>query len=91
MTFKEHEERKSSKCNESFENVNLEEYAAIIVPAGMVADRLRYTEDINKLPPACEFLKKCFADKELIKGIICHGAWLMAPISDLVSGRKIKL
>ena len=89
LEFKGHEERKPFKCNESFEHVNLKEYAAIIIPAGMVADRLRYTENINKLPPACEFLKKCFADKELIKGIICHGAWLMAPISELVRGRKM--
>ena len=89
LTFKGHEERKLFKCKESFERVNLKEYAAIIVPAGMVADRLRYTEDINRLPPACEFLKKCFADKQIIKGIICHGAWLMAPISHLVSGRKM--
>ncbi|MBQ7629745.1 MAG: DJ-1/PfpI family protein, partial [Selenomonadaceae bacterium] len=89
LTFKGHEERKPFKCTESFEHVDLKDYAAIIIPAGMVADRLRYTEDINKLPPACEFLKKCFADKELIKGIICHGAWLMSPISELVRGRKM--
>ena len=89
LTFEGHEERKKFKCNESFENVNLKEYAAVIVPAGYVADRLRYTEDINKLPPACEFLKKCFADKKIIKGIICHGAWLMAPISELVKGRRM--
>ena len=74
LTFKGHEERKPFKCTESFEHVDLKDYAAIIIPASMVSDRLRYTEDINKLPPACEFLKKCFADKELIKGIICHGA-----------------
>lgn len=60
LTFKGHEERRLFKCKESFEHVNLKEYAAIIVPAGMVADRLRYTDDINKLPPACEFLKKMF-------------------------------
>lgn len=89
LTFKGHEERRLFKCNESFEHVNLKEYAAIIIPAGMVADRLRYTEDVKKLPPACEFLKKCFADKNIIKGIICHGAWLMAPISELVRGRKM--
>jgi putative intracellular protease/amidase len=89
LTFKGHEERRLLKVNESFENVNLKEYAAIIIPAGYVADRLRYTEDINKLPPACEFLKKAFADKKIIKGIICHGAWLMAPISNLVKGRKM--
>ena len=89
LTFKGHEERKLLKVNESFENVNLKEYAAIIIPAGYVADRLRYTDDVKKLPPACEFLKKAFADKKIIKGIICHGAWLMAPISDLVKGKKM--
>jgi protease I len=89
LTFEGHEERKTFKCKESFENVNLKEYAAVIIPAGYVADRLRYTEDINKLPPACEFLKKCFADKKIIKGIICHGAWLMAPIAELLKGRRM--
>lgn len=89
LTFKGHEERRLFKCKESFEQVDLKEYAAIIIPAGMVADRLRYTDDISKLPPACEFLEKCFADKQIIKGIICHGAWLMAPIAHLVRGRKM--
>lgn len=92
LTFKGHEERKHFKCNESFENItdsDLKSYAAVIVPAGYVADRLRFTDDVDKMPPACEFMKKCFADKEIIKGIICHGAWLMAPISYLVKGRKM--
>ena len=76
---------------ESFEDMDdetLKSYAAIIVPAGQVADRLRFTEDINKLPPACEFLKRAFAEKRVIKGIICHGMRLMAPIPELVKGRK---
>lgn len=89
LTFKGHEERKLFKCDESFENIDLKEYAAIIIPAGMVADRLRYTEDISKLPPASAFMEKCFADKEIIKGIICHGAWLMAPVAHLLKGRKM--
>ncbi len=89
LTFKGHEERKLFKCNESFEKIDLKEYAAIIIPAGMVADRLRYTEDISKLPPASAFMEKCFADKEIIKGIICHGAWLMAPVAHLLKGRKM--
>lgn len=76
---------------ESFEDIDdeiLKSYAAFIVPAGMVSDRLRYTEDINKLPPACEFLKRAFAEKSVIKGIICHGMWLLAPVPELVKGRK---
>jgi protease I len=57
----------------------------------MVSDRLRYTEDVNKLPPATEFLKRAFANKNILKGIICHGMWLVAPAPELVRGRKITL
>lgn len=92
LTFTGHEDRKPFKCSESFETIDqrqLKEFAAVIIPAGYAADRLRYTEDIEKLPPACEFLKRCFKDKKLIKGIICHGAWLMSPISELVRNRKM--
>ena len=77
---------------ESFENMDdetLKSFDALIVPAGMVADRLRYTEDINKLPPAVEFLKRAFAEKSIIKGIICHGMWLAAPAPELVMGRPV--
>ena len=77
---------------ESFEDMDdetLKSYSAIIVPAGMVADRLRYTEDVHKLPPATEFLKRAFAEKGIIKGIICHGMWLVAPAPELVRGRKV--
>jgi len=76
---------------ESLENRDddtLKSYAAILIPAGQVADRLRYTEDVNKLPPACEFLKRAFAEQSIIKGIICHGMWLLAPVPELVKGRK---
>jgi len=92
LTFKGHEYHIPFECSESFENMDeatLKSYAAIIVPAGMVADRLRYTEDIRKLAPAVEFLKRAFAQKNIIKGIICHGMWLLAPCPELVKGRKV--
>lgn len=92
LTFKGHEYQIPFECRESFEGMDeatLKSYAAIIVPAGIVADRLRYTEDIKKLPPAVEFLKKAFAQKDIIKGIICHGLWLCAPAPELVRGRKL--
>jgi protease I len=92
LTFKGHEYHIPFECHESFEGMDertLRSYSAIIVPSGMVADRLRYTEDINKLPPATEFLKRAFAEKGLIKGIICHGMWLVAPAPELVQGRKV--
>ena len=92
LTFKGHEHQLAFECNESFEGMDdatLKSYSAIIVPAGMVSDRLRYTEDVNKLPPAVEFLKRAFADKNIIKGIICHGLWLVASAPELVRGRKL--
>ena len=92
ITFKGHEYQIPFECSESFENMDettLKSYSAIIVPAGMVSDRLRYTEDVNKLPPAVEFLKRVFAEKSIIKGIICHGMWLVSPAPELVKGRKV--
>ncbi len=77
---------------ETFENITdeqLADYSAIIVPSGIVADRLRYTEDVNNLPPATAFLKRAFANKNVIKGIICHGMWLIAPAPELVRGRRV--
>jgi len=77
---------------ETFEGTSdakLREYSAIIVPSGIVSDRLRYTEDIAKIPPATEFLARAFAEKGIIKGIICHGMWLVAPKPELVRGRRV--
>jgi protease I len=55
----------------------------------VVSDRLRYTEDANKLPPAVEFMRRAFAEPNILKGVICHGMWLMAPLPELVRGRKV--
>ncbi len=92
LTFTGHEYKVPFECHESFENIDdkaLRNYSAIIVPSAMVSDRLRYTEDVSKLPPATEFLKRAFAEKGIIKGIICHGLWLVAPAPELVDGRKV--
>ena len=92
LTFYGHEFRAPFECHESFENMSdetLRSYDAIIVPSGMVSDRLRYTEDVTKIPPATEFLKRAFTDRSILKGIICHGMWLVAPAPELVRGRKV--
>lgn len=92
LTFTGHEYKVPIECRESFEwmtDEQLNEYAAIIIPSGMVSDRLRYTEDINELPPATEFMVRAFKNKNIIKGIICHGLWLLAPVPELVRGREL--
>ncbi len=91
LTFRGHEEQMPFECTESFETIDdngLAGYSAIIVPSGYVADRLRYTEDVRRLPPAVEFLKQAFSNKTIVKGIICHGMWLVAPAPELVRGRR---
>ena len=92
LTFTGHEYKAPMECHESFENMDdqtLESFSAIIVPSAMVSDRLRYTEDINKLPPATEFLQRAFAKENILKGIICHGMWLVSPVPELVKGRPV--
>ncbi len=71
------------------DDATLRSYSAIIVPSAMVSDRLRYTDDVNKLPPATEFLQKAFAEPSVLKGIICHGMWLVSPIAEVVKGRPV--
>ncbi len=92
LTFLGHEYRAPFECHESFEGMSDEElrsYAAIIVPSGMVSDRLRYTVDVKELAPATTFVKRAFAEKTILKGIICHGMWLIATAPELVRGRPV--
>ena len=89
LTFTGHEWRAPFEASESFEDADVRDYDAVIVPSGMVSDRLRYTDDVNKLPPATEFLQRAFAEPGVVKGIICHGMWLMAPVPELVRGRRV--
>ncbi|MEX2535143.1 MAG: DJ-1/PfpI family protein [Trueperaceae bacterium] len=93
LTFQGHEYRAPIEVHESFEELDdarLRAFSAVIVPSGMVADRLRYSEDpVHKLPPATEFLQRAFAQPGVLKGIICHGMWLLAPAPELVRGRHV--
>lgn len=92
LTFYGHEYRAPFYCERSFEalsDAELDSYAAVIVPSGMVSDRLRYTEDVHQLAPAAQFLQRAFARPGILKGIICHGLWLVASAPELVRGRRL--
>lgn len=92
IVFKGHEYHAPFECRgdlEALDDAALDELAALVVPSGMVADRLRYTEDLTKLPPASALLKRAFAKPALLKGIICHGLWLAAPVVEVVQGRRL--
>jgi protease I len=97
LTFKGHDHQVPFVCNQSFEGKDgkemdedeLNRLSAIIVPSGFVADRLRYTEDLSKLPPATAFMKRAFANRTILKGLICHGLWLLAPTPNVIRGRRV--
>jgi protease I len=92
LTFTGHEHKMPFEVSESFEGMSddeLRSYAAIIVPSAIVSDRLRYTEDVNRPAPAVELLRRAFAEPSIVKGIICHGMWLVSPAPELVRGRPV--
>jgi protease I len=92
LTFTGHEYRAPFPVTMGVEDLGddeLRSYDALIVPSGIVADRLRYTEDITRLAPAADLLRRAFGEPGLIKGIICHGLWLASPIAETVRGRKV--
>ncbi|MEU5305842.1 DJ-1/PfpI family protein [Streptomyces noursei] len=92
LTFTGHEYRAPFTVDRGLEGLTateLREYAAVIVPSGMVADRLRYTEDVERLAPATDLLRRAFAEPGVVKGIICHGLWLASAVPQTVRGRKV--
>lgn len=92
MEYRGHEYHIPFECSESFEDMDdeeLESYDAIIVPSAMVSDRLRYAENPRELPPATKFLQRAFAKPSIVKGIICHGMWLLSKAPELVQGRSV--
>jgi protease I len=92
LTFKGHERQYPFDVFESFEGMDdatLASYDALIVPGGYVADHLRFTEDPAQLPPATELLRRAFANQDLLKGINCHGMWLVSSIPEVVRCRRV--
>jgi protease I len=92
ITFTGHEHRLPTIVDGDLEAVDderLRSFDALIVPAGMVSDRLRYTEDVAALAPAVTLLRRAFAEPGVLKGIICHGMWLCSPIPETVRGRRL--
>jgi protease I len=92
MTFTGHEYQLPFTVRGDLEAVDdhvLSTFDALIVPSGMVSDRLRYSDDVTRLPPAVQLLKRAFATPSVLKGVICHGMWLVSPIAEVVRGRRV--
>jgi protease I len=74
---------------EAVDDERLSGFDALIVPSGMVSDRLRYAEQPGGVAPAVDLLRRAFDRPDVLKGIICHGMWLVSPIADVVKDRPV--
>ena len=84
--------------NIDFQNVDINEYAAVIMAANYTSVRLRYFQPTDGYPispeqtrtaPAVQFFAKAMANPKIVKGFLCHGLWILAPMPELLKGRRI--
>ena len=40
-------------------------------------------------PQVRDWFTRAFAEPTILKGVICHGMWLLAPVPELVRGRRV--
>ncbi|AEW92460.1 MULTISPECIES: DJ-1/PfpI family protein [Streptomycetaceae] len=92
LTFTGHEHRRAVEVDGDLEALDYHEllqYSALVVPGGMVADRLRYSEDVDQASPALELLRRAFRIPNLVKAFCCHGLLLVSAAPELVRERPV--
>jgi protease I len=81
-----------------FQNVDVNEYAAVIMAANYTSVRLRYFQPPEgqticpeqvRTAPAVQFFAKAMANPKIIKGFLCHGLWILTPMPELLQGRRV--
>jgi protease I len=84
--------------NIDFQKVDINDYAAVIMSANYTSVRLRYFQPPEGQPispeqvrtaPAVQFFAKAMRNPKIIKGLLCHGLWLLTPMPELLKGRKV--
>jgi putative intracellular protease/amidase len=76
----------------------VDDYAAVVMSANYTSVRLRHFESSQGRPldptqartaPAVRFYARAMRDKQIIKGALCHGLWILTPAPDLLAGRRV--
>ncbi len=74
------------------ENIVLEDYAAVIMSANYTSVRCRYyvegRED-KRRTPVVRFFAQAMLKKNIVKGCLCHGLWILTPYPEYLAGRKV--
>lgn len=74
---------------ETLDYLELSRLDALIVPSGMVADRLRYSERPGDTAPAVSVMRRAFRLPSLVKAFSCHALWLLSAVPDVIKGRAV--
>lgn len=86
------------EVNVDFQNVDVNDYAAVIMSANYTSVRLRYfqppqgepiTAEQVRTSPAVQFYARAMANPKIIKGALCHGLWIVTPMPELLKGRRV--
>ncbi|CCB78480.1 MULTISPECIES: DJ-1/PfpI family protein [Streptomycetaceae] len=92
LTFTGHGHRAALEVAGDLEALDyheLSQLAALLVPSGMVADRLRYSENVEQDPPALELMRRAFRMPHLVKAFSSHGLLLLSRAPDLLRERPV--
>ncbi len=91
-------ELETMEVNIDFDDVDLNDYAAVIMSACYTSVRLRYfippdgeaiDPEQTKTASAVQFFVKAMKNPNIVKGALCHGLWLLTPVPSLLRGRRI--
>lgn len=78
-------------------SINLDDYAAVIMSANYVSVRLRFTDTADftsareyvQSAPVPQFFASAMRRKDIVKGALCHGLWILTPYPELLEKRKV--
>lgn len=92
ITFTGHEQRAPLTVSgdlEALDYAELSRYAALVVPSGQVADRLRFSENVDDAAPAVALMQRAFRLTTLVKAFSCHALSLVSTAPELVRDREV--
>lgn len=78
-------------------DANPNDYAIVLCAANYVACRLREippmgslgNPDLVRSPAAVRFMAGAMMNPQIVKGALCHALWILAPLPELLKGRKV--
>ena len=47
------------------------------------------TPDMVRIAPAVRFMRQAMENPRIVKGLLCHGLWLLTPTPELLAGRRV--